>query len=514
MTRKRFLRRNIAALSIVLLTLAGCGLSEDSGGNDNGDGAKSQKDDTLTVAVAVEISSIDPHAGNLLNVFLNYGNVTETLVTMAANEPEIEPALATSWKNVDDNTWRFELRDGVKFTNGEDFNAEAVKFSAERLLDPETGSSVSGFFGSVDHVEVVDDHTVDFVTKFPDAELGRELSFLAIVPPGATQAGPIEEPIGTGPFVFESKTTDELRFKANPDWWGGEVPFKELVVISRPDEASRIAALQAGEADIVWDVPVSRVDDVPQVISAHTREIVGLMLNSTAGITMDPRVRRAVNIGVDYQKIRTSLLGDKFSTAPKCQWVPEGVFGYDDTLEDPPYDPDEAAKLLDEAGAVGKPFTIINRAGYPASVEFTEAIALELEKLGLDVDLQTLDYQTWQDTLLGKRGGHTVESIIVGIGSDYGSLIQPLQSGFSTSTPLNTFPHADYPDVQPLLEKAQGTLDDAERQRILSEISHQVCEADSQIFLYGYDTIWGARDGVSWEPRQDNRIQFTTVKFD
>jgi len=235
------------------------------------------------------------------------------------HDGEIVPELATSWELLDDTTWQFKLREGVKFHNGEDFTADDVKYSFDLALDPERGWVTLTTYELVERVEVVDDYTVDIITSAPFPDLPFFLGQFLIMPDQFTQEvgyeGLVEDPNGTGPFKFvEFVPGDYLKLEAFDDYWDGRVNIDEVLWRLIPEPATRIAALQAGEVDIAAQLPmdlISVVEDDPNLYVDYAYELMCLQLwmdTLTDSPCSDKRVRQAIDYGIDKKAIWEGLM--------------------------------------------------------------------------------------------------------------------------------------------------------------------------------------------------------------
>jgi peptide/nickel transport system substrate-binding protein len=222
-----------------------------------------QEGSSIVIAQAVDAYSMDPAKHSNFPTANILFQIYDGLVAQDENG-EIVPALAVEWSNPDEVTWRFKLREGVKFHNGEAFNAEAVKASFDRALNPEFKAPYFSRISHIQAVEVVGEYTVDFKTEkpFPTMLLSLyEASFPAlIVPPAyskrANGAEIAAKPIGTGPYRFVEWLKDErVVLEANPDYWGGKPAIEKVVFRPIAETRTRIAELTSGGVDIVVDVP-------------------------------------------------------------------------------------------------------------------------------------------------------------------------------------------------------------------------------------------------------------------
>ena len=238
---------------------------------------------TVRVAINASLSTMDPQKqGNMIDmgILINMFD----MLTMVRNN-QLVPWLATEWHSVDDLTWEFKLREGVTFHNGEPFNAEAVKFSIERLLAPETASPIVEL-RYVTGVEVVDEYTVRIVTQEPDPLIPAKVSLFGgvMVPPKYIQehgdAYFASHPVGTGPYKFVSWQRDgSLVMEANDDYWGGRPAVDRIIVDAIPNDASRIAALLAGEVDIIAHLAPESYQQVNSSGNAQAVSVPGLRMH-------------------------------------------------------------------------------------------------------------------------------------------------------------------------------------------------------------------------------------------
>ena len=188
--------------------------------------------DTIVIAQGVDPTTLDPQNHYETPAFNVLMNIYETLL-LRSDDMKIQPLLATSYKLIDDNTWEFKLRKGVKFQNGEEFNAAAVKFSLERISDPKNKMKQTPLQGVVDRIDIVDDYTVRIITKKPYPYLDAQLSHIgAIMPPKYVQEkGPsyiAANPVGTGPYkLVRWVKDDQLILEANENYWGGSPKIKK-----------------------------------------------------------------------------------------------------------------------------------------------------------------------------------------------------------------------------------------------------------------------------------------------
>ncbi|EKF18505.1 ABC transporter substrate-binding protein [Nitratireductor pacificus] len=303
---------------------------------------------------------------------------------------EIEPDLAVSYEMPDEKTYIFKLRQGVKFHNGQDFTAEDVKYTFDRILDPATASHLRAQYSTVTAVTVVDPYTVKFELESADAAF---LNYLATADDGAIVPKGVEnlmtDPVGTGPFIFGSyQPNQQFTLNANPDYYEEGLPLLSTVVFRfYKDQSTLSSALRSKAIDMTWlkDPKVAALMSrtSPQLVSApgQTSRTFPIWMNLKAAPFDDVRVRRALSLATDREAcVQTVLSGSGKVGA----MLPEShVGGYDGTGEMPYYkhDPEAAKKLLAEAG-------------YPDGIDLGEYIVVAAN--ALDVACAQILQQQWQ----------------------------------------------------------------------------------------------------------------------
>ncbi len=334
---------------------------------------------TLTVGVRGGPDSMDPHYSALGPQSDAVKHIFDPLV-WTGDDLQLEPGLATSWEPIDDDTWEFKLREGVKFHDGSDFTAEDVKFSIERIPDVAGPTTTEIYVRRVADVEIVDDYTLHIHTDGPAATLPYDFVRLFIVSSEAAADYSTGETanegfnsgkatIGTGPFTFVSwEPKGDLVLERFDDYWRGAAPWETVIRREISDDASRLAALKAGDVDVinyvssadylslqndpdvdtyigdfvyVMNLQLDQRDETPMVTAKDGSALDENPLQKKA-------VREALDLAIDRDTMVEIVL-EGLGT-PAKQLMPEGFFGSSDKIEDKPYDPEKAKELLAEAG--------------------------------------------------------------------------------------------------------------------------------------------------------------------
>ncbi|HXW00475.1 MAG TPA: ABC transporter substrate-binding protein, partial [Anaerolineae bacterium] len=301
------------------------------------------------------VTTLDPY----LMVNTHYdgsiaSHVWDTLVLLN-DKLELEPQLAESWRLVNNFTWEFKLRQGLKFHNDEPLTAEAVRFSIERAQTLPGSLETFAQDVGLEKVEVMNDYTLHLTTRQPVANLPYHLAFLEILPPVYyTDTDPNQvalAPVGSGPYQVTSTEDGALVLDSVPSYWWGAPALPRLIFKVIPEAEQRLAALAAGEASLVTDLPPTSADqwDVPnsrlEAIESTRRLFVGMRMGEGTPLA-NKQVRQALNYGVNVGEIIDNNLagyGDRYGS-----WVNPPANNPD--LEPWPYDPDTARTLLAEAG--------------------------------------------------------------------------------------------------------------------------------------------------------------------
>lgn len=355
----------------------------------------------LVVAQSADVTALDPQLSTTSNDITVTFNLYDNLIFRDRNS-QLQPMLATEWTLVDDTTWEFKLRQGVKFHNGEDFKADDVEFTIERTYNPEAGTSVATVFGTVQDVQAVDDYTVRFLMKAPDPLLPARLAFYGgqMLPKDYFNEVGGERfnaaPVGSGPVKFVERIPDDrLTLARNDDYWGEPIAYQTVIFRPIPETAARIAALQTGEVDIITKVPPDQVQQVRDLENARAEQVrynglYVLAVNSKVKPLDNPLVKQALALAIDRQLIVDELWSGQ-GTVPTGPVV-EGDFAYDPNAQPFMYDPDQAKQLLEQAGYNGEEVVIETTDGYVANDRpMAEAIAAMWEEIGVNVRLDVIE---------------------------------------------------------------------------------------------------------------------------
>lgn len=460
--------------------------------------------DELIIAIPEDLPSYDPYfaQGDLHTpaiVKMLFDNLVER-----DTEGKLVPGLAESWTWVDDTTLELKLRQNVTFHNGEEFNADDVKFTIERLLNPDNQIPVAWAYQGISSVEIVDSFTVQLKLKNIDSQLPNSLStFLGILPNeyfnevGAEEFG--RAPVGTGPYVFVEHERDEyVTMDANPNYFEGS--FKGKAIVPKltfrfiPEVATRIAELETGTIDIAVDIPNDKVVEVDAIEGAHAvtgqGTIYYMLIFAFKDDVEQPfddfRVRQALASATDVQAILDTV-GGGYGTVLAGPFT-ENTTGYDPSLEPWPYDLESAQALLSDAGyADGFELTIDVAANVP--IDIVQAVAGQWQEIGITVNVNPMEVGAFNEAWLGKKNN---DMLAVAFNIEYEPTSFPFV--WLCGAPISYYCNEDFTAA---FTTGQGLLDDTARAEAFGE-SFKILHDDlPAVYLWVTAVHWGLSDKVT-----------------
>jgi len=356
----------------------------------------------LVTAQSGDISKFDPHFSTSSNDIRVSFNIFDNL-TSRHPDGKLYPGLATEWKLEGQTTWRFKLRSGVKFHNGDPFTSADAKFSIERTYDPAAKTMVATALATIDRIEAPDAHTLVIHTKKPDPLLPARLAFYGgqIVPKKYLESVGNDtfnaKPVGTGPVRFGSWVKDDRAvLEANPDYWGGKIAVDRWIMRPIPETAPRIAALLKGEVDIITQLPPDQGERVAgnpstRVAGALYAGLYVLAVNSKRPPLDNPLVKQALSLAIDRQAIAKELWRGR-GIVPSGP-IAKGDNHFDASLPPMPYNPAEAKERLKKAGYKNEEVFIETTVAYVAQDKaMSEAIAAMWKDVGVNVKVEVIEY--------------------------------------------------------------------------------------------------------------------------
>ena len=460
----------------------------------------------ITIVIGGDPSTLDPQFADDGNERAVNDNIYETLIARDSKTMDLVPGLAESWEQVDDTTWRFTLREGIKFNNGEDWNAEAAAYSINRVIDPEYNSEQISYYATVTGAEVVDDYTIEVTTEGPDPTLPTRLYWMKMVPPKYAAEDPdtfAKKPVGTGPYkLMEWMRDDHITLEANTEYWGGAPSIETVVIRPIAEEVTRLAALQAGEVDLVRGLIPEYAEQVPKAVAIPGLEFPWLRINALKGPTADVKVRLAINHAIDKEALAESLyLG--YAVPAQGQLLTPGHFGFNPEVSAYPYDPDKAKALLEEAGYAGEKIELIGEAGrWLKDKELTEAVAGQLRDASINVNVKIVEWSDWLDLLFA--GADKAPDIQFSAHDN--SLLdadRTLSAIYHSEGSQSAYKNEE---VDKLIDEARTETDVAKREEMYHQAIQITYDEAPVAPLVNLEDIYGLSERLQWEPRLDGKM--------
>ena len=433
----------------------------------------------------------------------------------SSGEPKIVPELAESWTRPDPNTWRFKLRQGVTFHNGEPFNADAVVAAVEDIVNPAEPGTSLGEYGFLKSATKIDELTVDILTTQPDAILPARMTRFPIPAPGwlksVTPQARIVTAIGSGPYTLvEWQQGSHILLRANEQYWGAKKPtIAEVKMLGRKEAAVRASMVQTGEAHLGYQIPAEQRQQMPQAIVEPTMESPSVRLNPNHPVLKEVRVRQAIVYAIDTKGIIDALYPGGIAVPLKGQLIRKGSVGYNASLQDYPYQPDVAKKLIQEAGATGTQLEIVTRPNYfPKASEVTEIVANSLDQIGLKVSIRAMEIAQWNEALRAVKPDQQQTDLL---------LRSPSNPVLDSSRVV---------DQSYMCGARFSLICDAKLDQMLKDAGAQTGEERDKTYqaawAYAYDQYWfiplfgldyvhGASPRLKWTPHPDQVTLFTDM---
>ncbi|MFN2341273.1 MAG: glutathione ABC transporter substrate-binding protein [Halanaerobium sp.] len=475
-----------------------------------------QEGGDIRVGIGADPESLDPLYAQSSPSAMVMVHIMETLFEMTP-EGDIIPLLAEDYDVSDDGlTYDLYLREDVEFHDGTPFNAEAVKFNLDRLLDE--GAVYSFLINKLTNIEVIDEYTVRLETDEPFAPILAHLShdFISMISPAAVEEHGDEvgsQPVGTGPFVFEEWSRgEEIVMSRNDDYWGENANVDTFTVLIVPEEATRVVMLETGEAHAIMNVPAR---DVPRLEENEELKVETVESLRTLYIGLhnqrepfdDVRVRKAVNYAVDSEAIVENILSGagRASDAP----ISPNVYGYSEQ-ELYSYNPERAKELLAEAGYEdGLEVEFYYPSGrYPMDSTIAQAVQSQLADVGIEANMQTMEWATYLEVLGQSPEEVEHDMYFLGWGTvtgdaDYGLYALFHSDEFAPNG--NNWHFGDIEEVDSLLEEARIETDVETRKELYAEAIAAIWDDAPWIFLHSISQLNGVRnevEGLVHHPRE------------
>ncbi|MGE0222487.1 MAG: ABC transporter substrate-binding protein [Acetobacteraceae bacterium] len=498
---------------------------------------------SLTIGIGDAVTSIDPHYLNSptnKNVVCNiYDGLTDTDSTY-----NIRPSLAESWKRIDDTTWEFKLRPGVRFHDGTPFTAADAMATLERVpVVKNAPQRFTTYIRTIKSMKVVDDLTLQITTSVLDPILPNGIAQIRMIPARVASL-PTEEfnngqaAIGTGPMRFVSyKPGAGVELARNEQYWDKPAQWEKVTFRIIPEGAARVAALLAGDVQVIDLVPSDalaelRRNDAIRVATAQVglRYIFLALDQSRDGPTpfvtgpngetlpsnplKDLRVRKALSLAINRPAIIERVM-EGVATATG-QMMPKGSFGYVPDIVVPPYDPVQAKKLLAEAGYPnGLKLTIHSTKGrYVNDTRIVQAIAQMWQRIGVQAAIELQPWSTYASRVT-KQQYSVMLGAVAAVTSESSQVLRSAMATTDISKGWGGFNWGRYssPKLDALLTEGSMTGDDRKREDILNEAMRVGAGDVANIPLHLQRTTWAMQKNLTYPGRSDDQTRVLDIRL-
>ena len=456
---------------------------------------------TLTFATAALPPNLEPHMQGLDIWQKRKPLIYENLVWIDA-ALETQPELAERWEQKSPTEYVFHLRQGVRFHNGKEMDAEDVKYTYDRVRDPKVSPGANDLL-AIKSIDVVGKHAVRFTLSGPFATFLINVGgkYNGVIPKGSAGDGKelLTRAIGTGPFMVEEfDPSRRLTLKRNPSYWGAQKPLLDGITFQAiPDESSIVAALRTGQVQVAefasgLSFQVAKGIGSVETMQAPSTRWVVLDLAGDQEPTSKVEVRQAIALALDRPailQIAGSGLGQRLGVLPPGlkYWavpVPE--------LPNQQRDVAKARALLQKAGYARRvPVKIRNIVGYPALAAALPVIVDNLREAGIDVNVETVDGGVWIKDWIVPQSPPTM--------NEWGGFVDPDQAfhrHFHSAPGGKDFRRWNNKRADELLDAGRTTLDRAKRKQIYDQVQRLMAEDPITLPLYSPDLLYAMQKTV------------------
>ncbi len=530
--RKHLNRLTAAILTCAMLGLTACGGSsepagttaaqtEGTTGTAESSAPETETPTTVVIGLSSDLATLDP-MDQMSTSTGDFFKSVGTQLYKRNQDFELVGDAATGYEQIDDLTWRFTLRDDINFINGDHMTAEDVKFSLERVAKDET-LVANHYFNCIDHVDVVDEYTVDVVTTSPRPDM------LSLVAMGSSTILPktwfeengieayIQAPVTSGKYQLKEWVPDDhYTLIPNPDYYGEPATWEEVTYRVIPESSTRVAELMTGGVDLISNVPVNEWErisgntegDGTSLVYGETSSILLMILKMTDGrVCSDPAVREAIELAIDKAAICEQLL--QGAGTPTRTRIGSSVPGHDDSLFGTEngnlYDPEKAKQILADAGYQEGQLTLdltgsSNR--YLMDNEIAQMIAAYIEAIGIHVNLEVVDSNVLSSMFSEKN---IKDAFLVALSDGQYDGCYPLAQ---FCDPVRTEGMSDYnnPTIRELYQQTRSEMDEEKKYELSRQIQ-QICAEDRpQIAIAQLKAIYGVNNRFTFTPQMDSTI--------
>lgn len=457
-------------------------------------------------------------------------NIFDCLVWRNRETADFEPWLAASWENIDDTTWRFKLKEGITFHNGEAFNADAVKWTYERITSASRDEFITfNQWTFITDINILSPYEVEITTASPEPAFlskmaGTGCGIQAPIAGAEMDASGDYTPIGTGPYKFVEYIKDDvLTLEANADYWQGKPDIDTLLWRSLPETSTRVANLITGDVDLILGVPSQDWERVnnnegTSVQDYLTSQVMLLALRGGpseqnpdwTGLTSDVRIRQAISYAIDRATLIEVIDG---MGVPVLSRITPPTLGWSETQYNQvgTYDPEKAMQLLAEANYDGEELTFQSSTSWLMQKEVSEVLEAMLESVGLNVDLQVMDVTTFREQVYFPYKNE--EIYMDALGNSFFDPWITVLGERSDRRERSGWTGENADKVDQLVRDAAVNMDPESRAQQYIEITNLILEDAISIPLYQMKDAIGVNDALEWSMPLDGFLWMGNAKL-
>ncbi len=456
----------------------------------------------ITVDLAGEPSSLDPHLQWNPDSYYVYRNIFDNLVTRD-NDGKIAPQIATSWNQISDTQLELTIREGVTFHDGSPLTPEDVVYSVKRITNPDFGSPQLGQFNQITDAKIVDGSKVMLTTAGPYPALMAQLVKLSIVPKKIVEKLGKDAfnaaPVGSGPYAFNKWSRGvSVTLNRNDAYWGAAGPFENAIFRAVPDAATRVADLLAGTADLVVSIDSDagiqlKGNAKVKLLSAPTERVGYVGLNLDKPPFNDPDLRKAASLAIDRLGITEGLL--QAGEVPMAQMASPAHFGYSPDIPAFEYDPAKAKELTAAKSELAStPATLATAPVFDQRI--VQAVQQMLNDVGFNVSISMTDMPTYLNIVRSEPAENSELS--------FGRWSCACQDADGITYPTlhskSRWSRVNVPEIDALLEKARVSLDVKTRQNAYTKVHQMVRENHYLLPMYQAAVLYGSSSDLEFMP--------------
>lgn len=557
MKRFSFISLTVFFLFILTACTDDSSVDEETGSSDTG--AEEHGGD-MTIAIPSDIVSLDPHGSNDDPSEQIRDTIYEPLVTHD-EDLNIVPALAEEYEQIDDTTWSFKLREGVKFHDGSDFNADAVKANIERIQDPARASARSSLLDMVSEVNIIDDYNIELVTEYPYAPLLNNLShgagkmiskelidadyenaleqadsdlsleeyyelrtaggddYDAAVEDISQFVGEMVEtgPVGTNYFKFESRSPgEETAVSRNDDYWDTPALLESITFKVVTEPGTRIAELESGSSDAILSTLTSNTDRIEETDGMTLMRSDAVNVDYTGFNTSkepfdDPKIRQAISHAFDSEAVLDGVYNG--SGIPANGPLAPALLGYSEELQGLEYDMERAEQLLAEAGAEDLTINLMVNDDNPERLDAALWLQESLNEIGVTLNVEQVEWGAYLDA----TGNAEHDMFILGWGNTTGDPDETITSLYHTENHGNNGNRSFYSnsELDSLLDDARQETDEDTRETMYIDAQEIIIEEAPSIFIRHGEYLNAYNDNVhEFKANGFNMLDFSETYID